>query len=182
MLRQTSYNGPSRANRQVRGAGIPGRWDVARLDTLIGPTAAVKILTDAGWQDSDVKQRSLAEACMAGSHDVRTGRGNYSWAYFCYHLFFRSTNVVPNPGGSHARRKAVFWTGPLRYAGRAGAAPILPANRDRSCALARRSGVGCFGNRLLGGCLRCHLGDGAAGSRRVWNGDLRRSMATLLRR
>src|ERR1017187_4910447 len=102
--------------------------------------------------------------------------------YFCYHLIFGSTNVVPHPGGSHARRKAVFWTGPLRYAGRAGAAPILPANRDRSCALARRSGVGCFGNRLLGGCLRCHLGDGAAGSRRVWNGDLRRSMATLLRR
>src|ERR1017187_3693286 len=102
--------------------------------------------------------------------------------YFCYHLIFGSTNVVSHPGGSHARRKAVFWTGPLRHAGRAGAAPILPANRNRSCAPARRSAVGCSRNRLLGGCLRCHLGDGAAGSRRVWNGDLRRSMATLLRR
>jgi hypothetical protein len=112
------------------------------LDTLIGRTAAVKILTDAGCQDSDVKERFLAEARMAGSHDVRTGGWNYLWAYFCYHLFFRSTNVVPNPGGSLARRKAVFWTGPLRAAGRAGAAPILPANRDRSCAPPRRSAVG----------------------------------------
>ena len=36
-------------------------------DTLIGRTVAVKILTDAGCQDSDVKQRFLAEARMAGS-------------------------------------------------------------------------------------------------------------------
>ena len=41
------------------------------LDTLIGRTVAVKILTDAGCQDTDVKERFLAEARMAGSltHD-----------------------------------------------------------------------------------------------------------------
>jgi formylglycine-generating enzyme required for sulfatase activity len=40
-------------------------------DTLIGRTVAVKILTDAGCQDSEVKERFLAEARMAGSltHD-----------------------------------------------------------------------------------------------------------------
>src|SRR5450756_1145129 len=40
-------------------------------DTLIGRTVAVKILTEAGCQDSDVKERFLAEARMAGSltHD-----------------------------------------------------------------------------------------------------------------
>src|ERR1039458_8592557 len=37
------------------------------LDTLIGRTVAVKILTEAGCQDSDVKERLLAEARMAGS-------------------------------------------------------------------------------------------------------------------
>jgi serine/threonine-protein kinase len=41
------------------------------LDTLIGRTVAVKILTEAGCQDIDVKERFLAEARMAGSltHD-----------------------------------------------------------------------------------------------------------------
>jgi formylglycine-generating enzyme required for sulfatase activity len=41
------------------------------LDTLIGRTVAVKILTEAGCQDTDVKERFLAEARMAGSltHD-----------------------------------------------------------------------------------------------------------------
>src|SRR5215472_15439985 len=41
------------------------------LDTLIGRTVAVKILTEAGCQDADVKERFLAEARMAGSltHD-----------------------------------------------------------------------------------------------------------------
>jgi serine/threonine-protein kinase len=41
------------------------------LDTLIGRTVAVKILTEAGCQDADVKDRFLAEARMAGSltHD-----------------------------------------------------------------------------------------------------------------
>jgi formylglycine-generating enzyme required for sulfatase activity/predicted Ser/Thr protein kinase len=40
-------------------------------DTLIGRTVAVKILTDAGCQDSEVKERFLAEARMAGNlaHD-----------------------------------------------------------------------------------------------------------------
>ena len=40
-------------------------------DTLIGRTVAVKILTDAGCQDTEVKERFLAEARMAGSltHD-----------------------------------------------------------------------------------------------------------------
>lgn len=40
-------------------------------DTLIGRTVAVKILTDAGCQDPDVKDRFVAEARMAGSltHD-----------------------------------------------------------------------------------------------------------------
>ena len=40
-------------------------------DTLIGRTVAVKILTEAGCQDSEVKERFLAEARMAGSltHD-----------------------------------------------------------------------------------------------------------------
>ena len=41
------------------------------VDTLIGRTVAVKILTDAGCQDTQVKERFLAEARMAGSlsHD-----------------------------------------------------------------------------------------------------------------
>ncbi|MEO8598054.1 MAG: bifunctional serine/threonine-protein kinase/formylglycine-generating enzyme family protein [Candidatus Solibacter sp.] len=40
-------------------------------DTLIGRTVAVKILTEAGCQDNEVKDRFLAEARMAGSlsHD-----------------------------------------------------------------------------------------------------------------
>jgi serine/threonine-protein kinase len=40
-------------------------------DTLIGRTVAVKILTDAGCQDTEVKEHFLAEARMAGSlaHD-----------------------------------------------------------------------------------------------------------------
>ena len=41
------------------------------LDTVIGRTVAVKILTEAGCQDTDVRERFLAEARMAGSltHD-----------------------------------------------------------------------------------------------------------------
>jgi eukaryotic-like serine/threonine-protein kinase len=41
------------------------------VDTLIGRTVAVKLLTDAGCRDSEVKERFLAEARMAGSlsHD-----------------------------------------------------------------------------------------------------------------
>jgi formylglycine-generating enzyme required for sulfatase activity len=41
------------------------------LDTLIGRTVAVKILTDAGCEDGEAKARFLAEARMAGniSHD-----------------------------------------------------------------------------------------------------------------
>src|ERR1039458_7876848 len=41
------------------------------VDTLIGRTVAVKILTEAGCQDTEVKERFLAEARMAGglSHD-----------------------------------------------------------------------------------------------------------------
>ena len=40
-------------------------------DTVIGRTVAVKILTDQGCQDSETKNRFLAEARMAGniSHD-----------------------------------------------------------------------------------------------------------------
>src|ERR1041384_1335963 len=40
-------------------------------DTLIGRTVAVKILTEAGCQDSEAKARFLAEARMAGNitHD-----------------------------------------------------------------------------------------------------------------
>src|ERR1039458_2108638 len=40
-------------------------------DTVIGRTVAVKILTDSGCQDAEVKARFLAEARMAGnlSHD-----------------------------------------------------------------------------------------------------------------
>src|SRR6185503_17430829 len=40
-------------------------------DTVIGRTVAVKVLTDAGCQDSEVKARFLAEARMAGNlvHD-----------------------------------------------------------------------------------------------------------------
>src|ERR1051325_5486087 len=40
-------------------------------DTVIGRTVAVKVLTDAGCQDPDVKARFLAEARMAGNliHD-----------------------------------------------------------------------------------------------------------------
>src|SRR6185369_13479311 len=40
-------------------------------DTVIGRTVAVKILTEAGCQDTDTKTRFLAEARMAGniSHD-----------------------------------------------------------------------------------------------------------------
>ena len=34
------------------------------LDTLIGRTVAVKILTEAGCQDTEVKERFLAEARM----------------------------------------------------------------------------------------------------------------------
>jgi serine/threonine-protein kinase len=51
------------------------------LDTLIGRTVAVKILTEAGCQDIDVKERFLAEARMAGSltHDNVLGIYAPSW-------------------------------------------------------------------------------------------------------
>ena len=41
------------------------------VDTVIGRTVAVKILTEAGCQDADAKERFLAEARMAGNlaHD-----------------------------------------------------------------------------------------------------------------
>src|SRR3954466_10180549 len=41
------------------------------IDTVIGRTVAVKILTEAGRQDPDAKERFLAEARMAGNlaHD-----------------------------------------------------------------------------------------------------------------
>jgi serine/threonine protein kinase len=62
--------------REFLGGGMSHVYRA--LDTLIGRTVAVKILTDAGCQDSDVKERFLAEARMAASHDVRTGGWNYS--------------------------------------------------------------------------------------------------------
>src|ERR1051326_4209868 len=41
------------------------------VDTVIGRTVAVKILTDAACQDAEAKERFLAEARMAGNieHD-----------------------------------------------------------------------------------------------------------------
>jgi len=55
--------------QEYLGGGMSGVYRA--VDTLIGRTVAVKILTDQGCQDADTKARFLAEARMAGNitHD-----------------------------------------------------------------------------------------------------------------
>jgi formylglycine-generating enzyme required for sulfatase activity len=81
-------------------------------DTLIGRTVAVKILTDAGCQDSDVKERFLAEARMAGSLTHDNVLGIYDFGEDDRHRPFMVMEFLRGEDLRHAMRNGN--TGALR--------------------------------------------------------------------
>jgi formylglycine-generating enzyme required for sulfatase activity len=81
-------------------------------DTLIGRTVAVKILTDAGCQDSDVKERFLAEARMAGSLTHDNVLGIYDFGEDDQHRPFMVMEFLRGEDLRHAMRNG--HTGALR--------------------------------------------------------------------
>jgi eukaryotic-like serine/threonine-protein kinase len=82
------------------------------LDTLIGRTVAVKILTDAGCQDTDVKERFLAEARMAGSLTHDNVLGIYDFGEDDQHRPFMVMEFLRGEDLRHALRNG--HTGDLR--------------------------------------------------------------------
>jgi len=82
------------------------------LDTLIGRTVAVKILTDAGCQDSEVKERFLAEARMAGSLSHDNVLGIYDFGEDDQHRPFMVMEFLRGEDLRHALRDG--HTGELR--------------------------------------------------------------------
>jgi serine/threonine-protein kinase len=82
------------------------------LDTLIGRTVAVKILTDAGCQDSEVKERFLAEARMAGSLTHDNVLGIYDFGEDDQHRPFMVMEFLRGEDLRHAMRNG--HTGGLR--------------------------------------------------------------------
>ena len=82
------------------------------LDTLIGRTVAVKILTEAGCQDSDVKERFLAEARMAGSLSHDNVLGIYDFGEDDQHRPFMVMEFLRGEDLRHALRNG--HTGDLR--------------------------------------------------------------------
>ena len=82
------------------------------LDTLIGRTVAVKILTDAGCQDTDVKERFLAEARMAGSLTHDNVLGIYDFGEDDQHRPFMVMEFLRGEDLRHAMRNG--HTGDLR--------------------------------------------------------------------
>ena len=82
------------------------------LDTLIGRTVAVKILTDAGCQDTDVKERFLAEARMAGSLTHDNVLGIYDFGEDEQHRPFMVMEFLRGEDLRHALRNGN--TGDLR--------------------------------------------------------------------
>src|SRR5450759_5241230 len=81
-------------------------------DTLIGRTVAVKILTEAGCQDSDVKERFLAEARMAGSLTHDNVLGIYDFGEDDQHRPFMVMEFLRGEDLRHALRNG--HTGELR--------------------------------------------------------------------
>ena len=81
-------------------------------DTLIGRTVAVKILTDAGCQDSEVKERFLAEARMAGSLAHDNVLGIYDFGEDDQHRPFMVMEFLRGEDLRHAMRNG--HTGALR--------------------------------------------------------------------
>jgi len=81
-------------------------------DTLIGRTVAVKILTDAGCQDTDVKERFLAEARMAGSLSHDNVLGIYDFGEDDQHRPFMVMEFLRGEDLRHAMRNG--HTGALR--------------------------------------------------------------------
>jgi serine/threonine-protein kinase len=81
-------------------------------DTLIGRTVAVKILTDAGCQDTDVKERFLAEARMAGSLTHDNVLGIYDFGEDDQHRPFMVMEFLRGEDLRHAMRNG--HTGELR--------------------------------------------------------------------
>ena len=82
------------------------------LDTLIGRTVAVKILTEAGCQDTDVKERFLAEARMAGSLTHDNVLGIYDFGEDDRHRPFMVMEFLRGEDLRHAMRNG--HTGDLR--------------------------------------------------------------------
>jgi formylglycine-generating enzyme required for sulfatase activity len=82
------------------------------LDTLIGRTVAVKILTDAGCQDTEVKERFLAEARMAGSLSHDNVLGIYDFGEDDQHRPFMVMEFLRGEDLRHAMRNG--HTGDLR--------------------------------------------------------------------
>ncbi len=82
------------------------------LDTLIGRTVAVKILTEAGCQDADVKDRFLAEARMAGSLSHDNVLGIYDFGEDDQHRPFMVMEFLRGEDLRHAMRNG--HTGDLR--------------------------------------------------------------------
>lgn len=82
------------------------------LDTLIGRTVAVKILTDAGCQDTEVKERFLAEARMAGSLSHDNVLGIYDFGEDDQHRPFMVMEFLRGEDLRHALRNG--HTGDLR--------------------------------------------------------------------
>ena len=82
------------------------------VDTLIGRTVAVKILTDAGCQDSEVKERFLAEARMAGSLSHDNVLGIYDFGEDDQHRPFMVMEFLRGEDLRHAMRNG--HTGGLR--------------------------------------------------------------------
>jgi serine/threonine-protein kinase len=83
------------------------------LDTLIGRTVAVKILTEAGCQDSDVKERFLAEARMAGSLSHDNVLGIYDFGEDDQHRPFMVMEFLRGEDLRHAMRNG--HVGDLRH-------------------------------------------------------------------
>ena len=83
------------------------------LDTLIGRTVAVKILTEAGCQDSDVKERFLAEARMAGSLTHDNVLGIYDFGEDDQHRPFMVMEFLRGEDLRHAMRNGHI--GDLRH-------------------------------------------------------------------
>ena len=83
------------------------------LDTLIGRTVAVKILTEAGCQDTDVKERFLAEARMAGSLSHDNVLGIYDFGEDDQHRPFMVMEFLRGEDLRHAMRNG--HTGDLRH-------------------------------------------------------------------
>src|ERR1700758_5075338 len=81
-------------------------------DTVIGRTVAVKILTEAGCQDAEAKERFLAEARMAGNLTHDNVLGIYDFGEDDQHRPFMVMEFLRGQDLRHAIHKGT--TGDLR--------------------------------------------------------------------